>query len=696
MDFVPTKDQEALIDRLTSWYKNDTKNKPWYAYSGAAGTGKAQPDDTPIPTPNGFKILKNLEVGDEVFNIHGNAVKILGVYPQGKRQAFQIELEDGRSTKSSDDHLWRLYNGDTNDEPEVVTLKKIQYYMNEGWHPYLPIGGPINYPEQSTPLSPWAYGFLCGNILLSNPLTIACEDAISLRMGYRLAKIFHCELTRDTDIMHGYKVVHSIGSNDPYWLLDYQSKGIGEFIPDCYKFNSIKNRKELLMGLLDSSDAKYIPELRAYRYSTRSKRFANDIADIARSLGFYAKIDNAKGLLASVMIDLSRESLRIEKITPLDEDVDQRCIYIDDPDHVYITENYIPTHNTTVIKAFIDRMGFTQDEYICVAYVGKAVLNLQRHELPSSTIHSLIYRPIMEIIKTDDGRTKRKIHFVKKDELSPFLKLIVIDEGTMVNDPMRDELLSFGIPLIFLGDMNQLPPVFGASSVMLRPDFTLRQIMRQAEDDPIVQLSQMILRDEPLYVGAYGSSNVFPNYHITDEILKYGMIICAKNMTKDGINTTIHEQILQRPSNDLFIGDTVICKQNNWGIITDNFSLTNGLIGKVIDVDRHTARKGFYRIAFQPDFMENPFEDIELDLEYFKADYATRKDYGMSKYTKFEFGWAITAYASQGSEADKVLFFDEGFGDPDLNKRTRYTAVTRARELIDIVPRWPRYRKRFY
>lgn len=354
------------------------------------------------------------------------------------------------------------------------------------------------------------------------------------------------------------------------------------------------------------------------------------------------------------------------------------------------------TGKTTVIKAFIDRMGFTEDEYICAAYVGKAVLNLQKNNLPSSTIHSLIYRPIMEITKLDNGKTKLKIRFVKKDELSPYLKLIVIDEGSMVNDSMRDELLSFKIPIVFLGDMNQLPPVFGASSVMLHPDFILRQIMRQAEDDPIVQLSQMVLRDEPLYVGSYGESNVLPSYQIDDPILEYGMVICAKNMTKDMINAKIHQDILHRPNDDLYIGDTVICKQNNWGVISDNFSLTNGLIGKVLDVDRHTARKGFYRITFQPDFMKNPFEDVELDLAYFRADYPTRKDYGMSKYTKFEFGWAITAYASQGSEADKVLFFDEGFGDPDLNKRTKYTAITRAKVLIDIVSRWPRYRKRFY
>jgi exodeoxyribonuclease-5 len=81
------------------------------------------------------------------------------------------------------------------------------------------------------------------------------------------------------------------------------------------------------------------------------------------------------------------------------------------------------------------------------------------------------------------------MRFILKDKLDDDIKLIIIDEAAMVNDKMREELLSFGIPVIFLGDHNQLPPVIGKSSMLDKPDFILTKIMRQAENDPIVYLS---------------------------------------------------------------------------------------------------------------------------------------------------------------------------------------------------------------
>ena len=62
---------------------------------------------------------------------------------------------------------------------------------------------------------------------------------------------------------------------------------------------------------------------------------------------------------------------------------------------------------------------------------------------------------------------KMKFHFILKDKLPDELRLIIVDEATMVNNDMRDKLLSFGKPIIFVGDMNQLPPIFGISDVML-------------------------------------------------------------------------------------------------------------------------------------------------------------------------------------------------------------------------------------
>ena len=145
------------------------------------------------------------------------------------------------------------------------------------------------------------------------------------------------------------------------------------------------------------------------------------------------------------------------------------------------------TGKTTVIKAFIEALGLQR--YIACAYVGKAVTVLSRHGLPASTIHSLIYNVDWVPVKDADGKTvfhengqpKMKVEFSLKPELQGDPELVIVDEATMVNDDLCEDILSFGKKTVFIGDNNQLPPVFGVSSVMLSPNFALTKIMRQAE-----------------------------------------------------------------------------------------------------------------------------------------------------------------------------------------------------------------------
>lgn len=348
------------------------------------------------------------------------------------------------------------------------------------------------------------------------------------------------------------------------------------------------------------------------------------------------------------------------------------------------------TGKTTVINALIDELKLKEDEFITAAYVGKAVLVLLRKGLRASTIHSLIYNVYPEVINPPANSTEKpkiRLKFALKDKLDPNLKLIIIDEATMVNDKMKDLILSFGIPVVFIGDINQLPPVFGISSVMLKPDFILTQLMRQKEDDPIVMFTQMILKGEPIRTGTYGASRVI-DYHSIDKSLltDYDMIICKKNKTREMLNRKIREDVLHRTSIDPVIGDKLICRQNNRDHYIGQFFLTNGLIGYVESIDKSSLYKGYLSIDFRPDFLDTEvFEDVELDYKYIRLDFNERNEYGMSNFNKFEYGYAITSHLSQGSEADNVLFIDEFFWDKDLNRKASYTAVSRAKKSITIV-----------
>jgi exodeoxyribonuclease-5 len=351
------------------------------------------------------------------------------------------------------------------------------------------------------------------------------------------------------------------------------------------------------------------------------------------------------------------------------------------------------TGKTSVIKFFINELGFSSADYAAACYTGKGSLVLEKNGLNASTIHSLIYNTYLKTELLPSGETKSYLTSILKKSLYPAsIKLIIIDEATMVNDRMKDEILSFGIPTVFLGDNNQLPPIFGISSVMLNPDFTLTKIMRQEENNPIIQFTEAILNDEPLYYGEYGKSKVVRSVNIDKNILKdYEIIICAKNSTRDALNEEIRHHVLGIPKDvDLPCkGEKVICRQNNWGHMVSGISLTNGLIGFVKDIDYKTEKPNKYIMDFQPDFMHGKdlFKNLKCDKHYTATSITDHRDYGFvdPRLNKFEYAYAVSCHIMQGSQYDRVLFLDELFHDEETTKKLRYTAISRAAESITIV-----------
>ena len=334
------------------------------------------------------------------------------------------------------------------------------------------------------------------------------------------------------------------------------------------------------------------------------------------------------------------------------------------------------TGKTTVIRAFIEELGLQR--YIACAFVGKAVTVLSRQGLPASTIHSLIYHvswiPVMDEkglpVLNKDGNPKMKVVFSLKNELPGDLQLIIVDEATMVNDDLAEDILSFGIKSVFIGDNNQLPPVFGVSSVMLNPDFWLTKIMRQAENNPIIYLSQRVLKDLPLQYGIYGKSRVIPSVTLDETYTRYDAIIAGKNKVRDDINEYIRYNIKGVTSRLPVIGDKLICRQNDWDrSIEGNIYLTTGMTGIVTDIHRSLGGNKYMSIDFLPEISDEEFFNLLLDTQYIRMNYEDRRNYGFSRYEKFEYGYCVTCHACQGSQFDNVLFINQWFHDADLTKK---------------------------
>ena len=358
------------------------------------------------------------------------------------------------------------------------------------------------------------------------------------------------------------------------------------------------------------------------------------------------------------------------------------------------------TGKTTLIKYFIDRLELKMENVLFVAFMGKAAVQMARTGLPAKTIHSAIYDYVESIARDEDGKMiiksngKPKIihRFELKDHLSKKIKLIVVDEGSMVDPNIGRDLLSFNIPVVVLGDLNQLPPVFGDPFFLKEPDIILKQIMRQAENDPIVWLANQVLDGNELKPGVYGNSAVIRKSDITDfNLKKADMIITGTNKLRYNINQYMRESIkgikkLEYPH----VNEKVICKKNNWDhSLGDNIYLMNGLTGFVDTIYRESYNKKSMKMDFRPDFSKKIFRGIEFDYKHMYSVPGTTNETDSNPYNflydKFEYGYAITTHSSQGSSWENVLYFHEPFLSGDDNKKLLYTGITRASKSVVIV-----------
>lgn len=360
---------------------------------------------------------------------------------------------------------------------------------------------------------------------------------------------------------------------------------------------------------------------------------------------------------------------------------------------------------TTIIREIVNQIGLDINrEVLFMALVGQATLVLRMKGLYAKTIHSSIYEFEETIVLDENGKIqldsfgviKTKMRFIKKPEIDPNVGLIVLDEGSMVWKELKEDILSYGIPVIVLGDLDQLPPVIGQPVFLQNPDVRLTEVMRQAKDNPIIRLADMARNGEDIPAGKYG-----PRCYVLDDLTldkrvlsKLDIIICGKNKTRTDINNYMRHEVYGYETEMPVIGDKIICKKNNWKIEKDGINLVNGLDGKIVSpIDLSSMQGGSFKIDFQPSFMNSTFKDIDVDYEYFiDSIHNNKKDKYLNKANKFEYGYGRTCHASQGSQYLSELLIEEVL-DSSTHKNWLYTGITRCMEFLIMVKR---ERKKYY
>lgn len=355
----------------------------------------------------------------------------------------------------------------------------------------------------------------------------------------------------------------------------------------------------------------------------------------------------------------------------------------DGSSQVFRLFGYAGTGKTTLARYFAENV---DGEVLFAAFTGKAAQVLRsRGASNARTIHSLIYRPKGEEEVEDEVTGKTSIApMFSINRQSPLAKakLIVIDECSMVDEQLGRDLMSFGTPILVLGDPGQLPPVSGGGFFTAQePDFLLTEIHRQARDNPIIHLAMRVREGQDLDYGDYGTAKVIAKRDVTqDLVLSADQVLVGTNRTRRRYNQRLRELkgfSAAYPQS----GDKLVCLRND-----PAKGLLNGSLWQVMTSSRETVKPGINLLIKPEDddmdrgaakikLLKAAFEDTETEIPW-----QTRR-----RYDEFDYGYALTVHKAQGSQWNNVVLFDESFAFRDTRERWLYTAVTRAAETLTVV-----------
>ena len=384
---------------------------------------------------------------------------------------------------------------------------------------------------------------------------------------------------------------------------------------------------------------------------------------------------------------------------------------LDPTRQVFRLFGYAGTGKTTMAKALAEGV---EGETLFGAFTGKAAHVLKQKGCPASTIHSLIYHSkekgqaalkIMEeklvariAVLTASGYTadrftedrdyrdmSRQIAEERKNLAKPFFSLnpeskvkgaalVVIDECSMVDGTMGQDLLSFGTKVLVLGDPAQLPPVKGEGFFTnATPDIMLDEIHRQAEGNPIIAMATAIRKGETLKLGHYGESRVMLKDDLDRQMaVTADQILVGRNKTRHAYNARMRT-LFGYSGAVPEVGERLVCLRND-----NEAGLLNGAIWFVDacepqdddDLVSLTIRDG--EVVTSVSAWTHHFQNRELAW-HMKRDAQ-----------EFTYGYALTCHKSQGSQWDDVLVIDESSAFREHASRWLYTAVTRAANRVTV------------
>ena len=377
---------------------------------GPSGMGKALAHDELVLTPVGWEKISKLRIGDLVIGADGDRHRVMGVFDRGQKQLYRVTFSDRCSIECCDEHLWKtstfgerqrgkFARGSRPKRDRIPTgvegggsVKSLSE-IRDGFVPrdhQIPTVQPVRYAEiaRSLPINPYLMGLLLGDgSFVGSTVTFSkpeqdVVDALEKRLpdGDRIRRIdavsvaiIKCGKRTNQSRSRTSLAIESCGLS--------RLKSVKKFIPDVYMRASVDDRRELLRGLFDT-DGYVTSGGRQVEFSSSSSRLADDVAELARSLGGLVTRDQARSTKYTYEGEtrVGQESYRMRvsfpegvcpvgslkhlsrwkgRCTPLRRTivsivpsrVDRAiCIAVDAPDRLFVARDFIVTHNTQLVQ----------------------------------------------------------------------------------------------------------------------------------------------------------------------------------------------------------------------------------------------------------------------------------------------------------------------------------------------------------
>lgn len=738
---------------------------------GGPGTGKAQVLDAKILTPTGWKLMGDMKVGDEVIGANGKPTQVTGVFPQGMKNVYRVTMSDGCFTECCDEHLWETTTHNDrkhgrrasirNTLEILSTLKRTDGKSNH----QIPLTKPVEFTSSVRPIDAYLLGLLLGDggltkgsVRITTPDEfIVGEIACLLPDGVVIRKLNHGP--------YDYALVKRSGNSGKRCnplisvLRDlelYGKKSTQKHIPHAYLFGSVEDRIKMMQGLLDTDG--YADRCNI-EYSTSSTQLAEDFCFLVRSLGglvsvsqrypkYVHKGEKRTGQLSyRILVKLPstiqpfrlpkkanryiprtkyQPTRRIESIEPIGRKECQ-CISVASDDGLYLTDDFIVTHNTFCVAALVESIihqnGASSVAIACptakaAARVLEALGEYKIQGVWVGTVHSLL-----QVQRSEDGGAWT-FTFGKTKAL-PY-RFIIIDESSMLDTGLCADLLnavSVDGHVLFVGDADQLPPVgigkpfldmqqivpCGMLTEIRRNSGRIARECKRIREEQSIEFSPVL--DEPngenLPLFEVEENDIAET--VEDIIASIGeqvdpvwdcQIITPCNegapFSRRELNRRF-QQILnpngeQVEGNPFRVGDKVICLRNgDYEVTGENARrvelpdgrsepattrVANGEMGRIESLEQSRMR---IKLFFPEREVLVPFAKVTMPEEKGIQD-QDEEDASKGLVGDWDLAYAISVHKSQGSQWKYVVFILDPTPKASrlMNRQLVYTGISRA------------------